>query len=193
MIEIQFQPWRVCFKPSESLSFINRELFKGRNFRFSQNFVGSDLRFQWFDNLANWLKVLVYGGDETRPLVRLLCCALVGFTRRYEEFTWEMGEIIYWSNERMKRKSSKFPNMFFFCDSSGVLNNSRGVSCAWVNVFFFVDSPYKRRAARKITFWWLGWFEVLGMNRITDGSLFRTPKNPQSQYIIMFFVGNFLS
>jgi len=45
--------------------------------------------------------VLVYGGDETRPLVRLLCC----------------------------------------------------VSCAWVNVFFFVDSPYKRRAARKITFW----------------------------------------
>lgn len=25
-----------------------------------------------------------------------------------------MGEIIYWSNERMKRKSSKFPNMFFF-------------------------------------------------------------------------------
>lgn len=75
--------------PPESLSFINRELFKGRNFRFSQNFVGSDLRFQWFDNLANWLKVLVYGGDETRPLVRLLCCALVGFTRRYEELTWE--------------------------------------------------------------------------------------------------------
>eukprot|EP00435_Cladocopium_sp_Y103_P032450 s379_g8.t1 len=25
--------------------------------------------------------------------------------------------------------------------------------CAWVNVFFFVDSPYKRRAARKISFW----------------------------------------
>lgn len=28
-----------------------------------------------------------------------------------------------------------------------------GLACAWVNIFFFVDSPYKRRAARKISFW----------------------------------------
>lgn len=58
-------------------------------------------------------EVLVYGGDETRPLVRLVCC----------------------------------------------------LPSAWVNLFLFVDSPYKRRAARKISFWCLkrGCFdEILG-------------------------------
>ena len=35
-----------------------------------------------------------------------------------------------------------------------------GLACAWVNIFFFVDSPYKRRAARKISFWWLVWDDV---------------------------------
>lgn len=131
----------------------------------------------------------MYGGDETRPLVRLLCCALVGFTRRYEEITEKWVKSSTEAMSVWNENHQTFPTCSFFWRFQWGIEKLRGVSCAWVNVFFFVDSPYKRRAARKITFWWLGWFEVLGMNQSQMEVFLELQKIPRLSTLSYFLLG----